>query len=55
MGGAWQLNNHSAELVPAGEARIPGGSAQLDLPHLQPQPRSQLPAGSLPFREGSMV
>ena len=43
LGGVWELENRSGELVPAGEASLPDGSAQFDLPHLEPQPRSELP------------
>lgn len=43
LGGTWVLENRSAELVPAGEDALPDGSAQFDLPPLEPQPRSELP------------
>ena len=34
LGGSWELENRSAELVPAGETALPEGSAQFDLPPL---------------------
>jgi len=43
LGGSWELENRSAELVPAGEAALPDGSSQFDLPRLEPQLRSELP------------
>jgi hypothetical protein len=43
LGGSWELENRSAELVPAGNASLPDGSAQFDLPRLEPQPRAELP------------
>lgn len=43
LGGSWELENRSAELVPAGAAALPDGTAQFDLPRLEPQPRSELP------------
>ena len=43
LGGSWELDNRSAELVPAGDASLPDGSAQFDLPRLEPQPRAELP------------
>ncbi len=43
LGGRWELDNRSAELVPAGEAELPEGSAQFDLPPLEPRLRSELP------------
>ena len=43
LGGDWELDNRSAELVPAGEAELPEGSAQFDLPRLEPRLRSELP------------
>jgi hypothetical protein len=43
MGGTWELENRSVELVPAGDASLPDGSAQFDLPRLEPQPRAELP------------
>ena len=42
-GGSWELENRSAELVPVGEAALPDGSSQFDLPRLEPQLRSELP------------
>ena len=43
LGGSWELDNRSAELVPAGDAALPDGSAQFDLPRLEPRLRSELP------------
>lgn len=43
LGGTWELQNRSGELVPAAEDALPDGSAQFDLPRLEPQPRSELP------------
>ncbi len=43
LGGAWELENRSGELVPAGETALPDGSAQFDLPVLEPQLRAELP------------
>jgi hypothetical protein len=43
VGGGWELENRSAELVPAGESALPDGSAQFDLPQLEPRPRAELP------------
>lgn len=43
LGGCWELENRSAELVPAGEVALPDGSAQFDLPRLEPRLRSELP------------
>lgn len=43
LGGRWELDNRSAELVPAGDAALPDGSAQFDLPRLEPRLRSELP------------
>lgn len=43
LGGVWELENRSAELVPAGQTALPDGSAQFDLPQLEPQLRGELP------------
>ena len=43
LGGAWELENRSGELVPAGETALPDGSAQFDLPVLEPQLRAEVP------------
>lgn len=43
LGGIWELENLSGELVPAGETALPNGSAQFDLPQLEPQLRAELP------------
>jgi hypothetical protein len=43
LGGAWELDNRSQELVPAGETLLPAASAQFDLSGLEPRPRAELP------------
>jgi hypothetical protein len=43
LGGVWELDNRSGELVPAGEAMLPDGSAQFGLPRLEPRLRGELP------------
>lgn len=43
LGGAWDLDNRSEELVPAGSDLLPRGSAQFDLAGLEPRPRAELP------------
>jgi hypothetical protein len=43
LGGSWELENRSAELVPAGEMTLPESSAQFDLPRFEPWLRSELP------------
>jgi hypothetical protein len=54
MGGTWQLANRSVELVPAGAALIPAGSAQFDAVGLEPRPSEALPLGMvLPLADGT--
>jgi hypothetical protein len=43
FGGAWDLVNRSEELVTAGSATLPPGSAQFDLAGLAPRIRAELP------------
>jgi hypothetical protein len=43
LGGHWSLANRSDELVPAGAAALPNGSAQFDDAALQPVPEAFLP------------
>jgi hypothetical protein len=43
LGGVWELENRSNELVPAGEDVLPAASAQFDLAGLEPRPRAELP------------
>jgi hypothetical protein len=43
LGGVWELDNRSSELVPAGETLLPPASAQFDLAGLEPRPRAELP------------
>jgi hypothetical protein len=56
VGGSWELANRSGELVPAGEASRPAGTAQFDLADLQPPPRAELPlALEVPLASGEAV
>lgn len=43
LGGQWSLPNRSEELVPAGAAALPDGSAQFDAAALKPVPEAYLP------------
>lgn len=43
LGRSWQLANRSQELVMAGTADLPRGSAQFDLADLEPRPRAERP------------
>lgn len=43
MGGTWKLGNRSGELVPAGEATLPAGSAQFHAGDLLPRPGGERP------------
>jgi hypothetical protein len=53
LGGAWTLRNCSPELVPAGGAALPAGSAQFDAGDLVPRPSDVLPLQlSVPLADG---
>jgi hypothetical protein len=53
LGGAWELANRSGELVPTGVEALPDGSAQFELPGLEPPPRAELPlALAVPLQAG---
>jgi len=54
LGGEWELENCSGELVPADDDTLPAGSAQFALTGLQPSPRAELPlALEVPLASGA--